>query len=264
MRSWVAGFVLGLGALTLDPTQGVSAPAVVTGILAGTEDGRLQVEIRGSEPLNYLLVEGTDPFSVSLLFLNATFGFPSEEREFPGPGLKKIRTAILKREGSRLGRLDLTFGERAPYRLTKDGTRLILRVEAPAPPGGFVLSAGAGRGGDSPGDRPAPPAVPQILKLTPEILGEEVRVIVEASGPLAYKSFVMEKPFRVVVDFEGAQFRRLEDTVEVRNVLLRRIRSSQFTPTAVRVVLDLARPNPFWIEARAAGAVIHLGPAPRP
>ena len=95
-------------------------------------------------------------------------------------------------------------------------------------------------------------------------MGDDVRVIVQADGPLAYKSFVMEKPSRVVVDFERAQLTRAEDTIEVGNAILKRIRASQFSRTSVRVVLELTGPRSFWIEAQAEGVVIHLGTARRP
>jgi len=269
MRRGLVAVALGLGGWAFGPADLHAGPAVVSAIFAGAHDGRLQVEIRGSEPLNYLLIEGVDPFRVSLFFLNATFAFPPEERELPGPGLKKVRTAVLERDGSQLGRLDLTFGESAPYRVIKEGTRVLIRVDTPAPARGLVLGAPQreplGR------VEPAPPqaqqpgaAVPLILKLMPAITGEEVRVIVEADGPLTYKSFTMERPFRVVVDFERATLSRREDTIEVGNAILRRIHASQFAPTTVRVVLDLTRPNPFWIEAQTEGVVIHLGTDRRP
>ncbi|MBI2554794.1 MAG: AMIN domain-containing protein [Candidatus Rokubacteria bacterium] len=66
------------------------------------------------------------------------------------------------------------------------------------------------------------------------------------------------------MDFKRAQLAMSEDTIEVDNALLKRIRSSQLTPTSARVVLDLARPKPFWIEPQAEGVVIHLGTARRP
>jgi len=110
-----------------------------------------------------------------------------------------------------------------------------------------------------------PAAVPLILELRPEIVGDDVQVIIHADGPLAYKSFALEKPSRVVVEFERAQLARADDdTIEVGNAILRRIRSSQSSPTSVRVVLDLARPRAFWIEPQAEGVVIHLGAARRP
>ena len=289
---------LGLGLLLLGPTRAPAAPAVVSAILAGAHEGRFQLEIRGSQPLDYVVIEGADPFSVSLLLLNATFAFPAEERQLPGPGLTKIRTAVLEREGSRLGRLDLTFSQSTQYRIVKEGTRILVRVDAPPLAGGLVL-AGPGReratappaapakppargtppppAGPAPtdpgthasgaGPRPGYPArvpgvpapVPLILELRPEVVGDEVQVIVQADGPLAYKSHVLEKPTRVVVDFERAQLTRAEETIEVGNAVLRRIRASQFSATSVRVVLDLARPKPFWIESQAEGVVIHLG-----
>lgn len=253
--------LVGLAVWALGPTDLEAGPAVVSAIFAGSHDGRLQVEVRGSEALNYLLIEGADPFRVSLLFLNAVFAFPPEERELPGPGLKQVKTVVLEREGSRLGRLDLTFAQSAPYRVLKEGTRVLVRVDVPPPARALVL--GAGEPAASPAPRPAA-AVPLILKLMPEIATEDVRVVVEADGPLAYKSFILENPARLVVDFERALLSAAGETVEVGDQLLKRVRSSQYGPTTVRVVLDLARPTPYWIETRREGVVIHLETKRRP
>ena len=278
-RRWLGGVALGLGFLS-GPASALAGPAVVSAIFVGSYEGRFQLEIRGSEPLDYVVIEGAEPFSVSLLLLNATFDFPPEGRQLPGPGLTRIRTVVLEREGSRLGRLDLTFAKSAPFRVIKEGTRLLVRVDTPPPPGGLVLAApGIAAARPAPAEPPArrtppplpaplalsAPPVPLILELRPEVVGDEVQVIIQADGPLAYKSFALDKPSRVVVDFERAQLARADDdTIEVGNAILRRIRSSQSSPTSVRVVLDLARPKPFWIEPQAEGVVIHLGAARRP
>ena len=281
-RRWLGGVALGLGFFLSGPAA-LAGPAVVAAIFVGSHEGRFQLEIRGSEPLDYVVIEGAEPFSVSLLLLNATFDFPPEGRQLPGPGLTRIRTVVLEREGSRLGRLDLTFAKSAPFRVIKEGSRLLVRVDTPPPPGGLVLAA-PGRepvaatrpapaeppARRTPPPLPAPlalsaPPVPLILELRPEVVGDEVQVIIQADGPLAYKSFALDKPSRVVVDFERAQLAMADDdTIEVGNAILRRIRSSQSSPTSVRVVLDLARPRPFWIEPQAEGVVIHLGAARRP
>ena len=269
MRRRLAAGILGLALWAFGPADLRAGSAVVSAIFAGAHNGRLEVQIRASEPLNYLLVEGVEPFSVSLLFLNAVFAFPAEERELPGPGLTKVRTAVLERDGSRLGRLDLTFGERVSYRVLKEGTRVLVRVDAPPPARGLVLGGSQGETLPRAEPVPTPPqrpavAVPLISRLTLEIRDEETSVIVEADGPLTYKSYTMDKPSRVVVDFERARLSRWEDTVEVGQGLLRRIRSSQFSRTTVRMVLDLSRPSPYWIEPQAQGVIIHLGTARRP
>jgi len=271
--------LLALGACLLGPASAPAGPAQVSAIFVGSYEGRFQLEIRGSEPLDYVVIEGADPFTVSLLLLNATFAFPPEERQLRGPGLTRIRTVVLEREGSHLGRVELTFGKSAPVRVIKGGTRLLVRVDAAPPPGGLVLGRAPveppARSAPAPAAAraPAPPArvpgvpaaVPLILVLRPEIAGDDVQVIIQADGPLAYKSFAMEKPSRVVVEFERAQLARADDdTIEVGNAILRRIRSSQSSPTSVRVVLDLTRPWPFWIEPQPEGVVIHLGAARRP
>src|SRR3972149_2944217 len=160
-RRWLGGVALGLGFLS-GPASALAGPAVVSAIFVGSYEGRFQLEIRGSEPLDYVVIEGAEPFSVSLLLLNATFDFPPEGRQLPGPGLTRIRTVVLEREGSRLGRLDLTFAKSAPFRVIKEGTRLLVRVDTPPPPGGLVLAAPSPRPGEEPrrGTPPRPGRTP--------------------------------------------------------------------------------------------------------
>lgn len=263
MRRWLLGVALGVGLMPSGPLAALGAPAVVSAIFAGTHEGKLELEIQSSQPLNYIVVEETEPFGVSLLFLDATFDFPLEERELRGAGLTNIRTSVLERGQSRLGRLDLTFGKVVRYEIVKEPTRILVRVDTPPLAEPLLLAAVK----DREATLAAPGALRRILNVVPLISGEDVRVLVGANGPLVYRSFVKKEPFRVVVDFEQAQLslpeRAPQHTIEVRDRLLRRIRSSQFGPTAVRVVLDLTGPKPFWIEEQAHAVVIHLG-AQRP
>lgn len=270
MRRWLLGLALGLGLWPLGPAAGLTGPATVSAIFAGAHEGRLELEIWSSQPLNYILIEGADPFTVSLLFLDATFGFPPAERELPGPGLTKIRTSVLERKGSQLGRLDLNFAKVAPYEIIKEDTRILLRVDAPALAAPLVLAGSRGPRAEVPSARPTSPertpdGTLQIVKVVPRIVGADIGVLVGATGPLVYRSFTMRKPYRVVVDFEQARLvlpeGTLEHSIEVGNAVLRRIRSSQFSSTAVRVVLDLARPKSFWVEEQAQGVIIHVGTA---
>lgn len=85
---------------------------------------------------------------------------------------------------------------------------------------------------------------------------------VEADGPLAYRAFTLTAPPRLVVDFENAAYGLQRSTISVGGEVLERIRASRFrvSPTpVVRVVFDLKRLVPYWIEPQAQGVVVHIG-----
>lgn len=245
-----------------------SGAVTISSVSVGGHEGQLQVEIESSEPVSYLLSERSDPFSVTLYFLNASFGFPPGERAVAGAGLNAIVASVLEREGSRLGRLDLRFTESARYRIVQERNRLLVRIDLPSPPARVLLGPPGGK--TPPSSAPSSPraqpsgatpstGVSLILNVTPERHGDKVRVFVDADGPLAVKSFTMTDPPRVVVDFEGAISSLEQETVPVSGPLLKRIRISQHTTDTARIVFDLARPHPFWIEQKERGVVIHLG-----
>jgi hypothetical protein len=251
------------------PVSAESSGVVISSVGVGSHEGRLQVEIRSSEPVSYLLSEQNDPFRVTLYFLNASFGFPPGERLVEKAGLSAIVTSVVEREGSRLGRVDLRFAETVPYRIVQERNRLLVRADLPAPsPPLTVLPEAARPEAEISPQKSRPPAHPAdqlptgislILNVVPESHGGEVRVFVDADGPLAFKSFTMSDPFRIVVDFEGALSSLGQETLPVSGPLLKRIRTSQHKTDVARIVLDLARPSPFWVERKERGVVVHLG-----
>src|SRR3989304_191757 len=93
---------------------------------------------------------------------------PGEGRQLRGPGLPRIRAVFLDREGSRLGRLNLTFAKSAPFRVIKEGSRLLVRVDTPPPPGGPVLAApGLAAARPAPAEPPARRTPPPLTAPPP-------------------------------------------------------------------------------------------------
>jgi hypothetical protein len=122
---------------------------------------------------------------------------------------------------------------------------------APAPPAGRVAST-------TPSTRPV-----RIRRITPAEGSDELRVTIEADGPLTPRAFTMADPPRLVVDFESAATDLGPVSIATGGGLVARVRSAQFraSPTpVVRVVLDLLRPVPFRVEPHAGGATIRVGP----
>jgi hypothetical protein len=113
---------------------------------------------------------------------------------------------------------------------------------------------------------PGAPAAPgRVQRLSVAATAPHTQIRIHADGPLpAPRSFVLLEPLRLVLDFEGAAFATTRSVLAVGTPLVGRVRISRFRPPpheVVRVVLELARPAPHWIEPRPDGAVVHVGAA---
>jgi len=68
----------------------------------------------------------------------------------------------------------------------------------------------------------------------------------------------------VVVDFEGVGFKVTEPSLALDDPLVERVRAARFrsAPTeVVRVVFDLKKSAPYWVEPLGDGVVVHIGTA---
>ena len=88
-------------------------------------------------------------------------------------------------------------------------------------------------------------------------LGEhpgKLRLVLETSEELAYRTFTLADPYRVVIDFPRFRWQGPDAVALPRNGLVTALRYGAFAPTTSRVVLDLARPvvieRAFHLAAR--------------
>lgn len=69
------------------------------------------------------------------------------------------------------------------------------------------------------------------------------RITIESSQPLKYKQFALQNPPRIVVDIEGLQLNSvlggLGHKIHPSDPSIRQVRVGQFTPSTVRIVLEL-------------------------
>ncbi len=109
------------------------------------------------------------------------------------------------------------------------------------------------------------------------------RVVIKANGPVAYQERLLEKigdqPRRLYIDFQESYIEpRYRSPIPIEDGLLKQIRTGQFTPEVVRVVLDIetissykifSLPDPFRvvIDVRGERKTTAVKPAkttPRP
>ncbi len=69
-----------------------------------------------------------------------------------------------------------------------------------------------------------------------------VRLALDLSEPLAFRTFTLADPFRVVIDFSRFQWRAGDALVLPPSGLVTALRHGTFAPTTSRVVIDLSRP----------------------
>ncbi len=85
------------------------------------------------------------------------------------------------------------------------------------------------------------------------------RVTLESDTPLSAKHFMMTNPNRLVIDIEGlqlsSQLRELVRKVKADDPYIAGVRAGQYTPTVVRLVIDLkqgSKPQVFTLQPVAA------------
>lgn len=232
-----------------------AAASVVSGITVGGDERSLEVDVAASGPLGYLLRESPAPFTLTLLFADASFGFPDERRSFAGQGLAELRAATLTRDGKSLARLDLTFIRGARYSVDRRGPHLLIRADVPGPRPPVVIGRPSRRGSTGSADGHAP----ELRAVRPESGARSARVLLEIDGAPAVNAFALGHPARIVVDLDHARFPAEERVIPVDGGLLRRVRVSQHAPGAVRVVCDLREPRPFRVEPAPGGLVVRVG-----
>jgi len=273
-RRRVCAVALGLGLLLV--VRAANAASVVSSITVGRDEQALVVDIATSGALGYLLSEGHGPFALSLIFTDASFAFAATRRTFEGDGLVELQAQTLTREGSTIARLDLTFAREAPYAITRERSRMRIRVELPGPQPAIVIDApGAPKPAPAsapmpsaptrpPAASPSPPApadrTSAVLRAVhPESSERGARLALDVDGAAAVKALTLDHPARVIVDLEDTRVEPKTRTIAVGGGLLRRVRISQRTVTAVRIVCDLARSAPFRVEPTPHGLILHLG-----
>lgn len=272
-RRRVRAVALGLGLLV---ARAANAASVVSSITVGRDEQALVVDIAASGPLGYLLSEAHGPFALSLIFTDASLAFAPTRRTFEGDGLVELRAQTLTRESSTIAKLDLTFAREAPYAITRERSRMRIRVELPGPPSAIVIDApGASKPATAsapmpsaparpPAASPSPPSAPDrtsavLRAVHPESSERGARLALDVDGAAAVKAITLDHPARVIVDLEDTRVEPKTRTIAVGGGLLRRVRISQRTVTAVRIVCDLARPAPFRVEPTPQGLILHLG-----
>jgi len=71
---------------------------------------------------------------------------------------------------------------------------------------------------------------------------EKLRLVLDLSGPVQYKTFTLSAPERVIIDLNGARLSGDFSQLALGNTVIRAIRSGRFGQGDTRIVLDLREP----------------------
>jgi AMIN domain-containing protein len=110
--------------------------------------------------------------------------------------------------------------------------------------------------------RPTAAAIARVGRAEVLEAGDDTRVRIPGDRPLTYRAYTLDDPPRLVLDLDNASHDPVPRVIDGKGPVLARIRSAQFqvTPTrSVRVVFDLRRAAPFWVEPDGDALVVHLG-----
>ncbi|MBI2016040.1 MAG: AMIN domain-containing protein [Candidatus Rokubacteria bacterium] len=112
----------------------------------------------------------------------------------------------------------------------------------------------------------AQPAAPPVeLRDVTVVPGDAaVTVMIMTSGPPKPTVALMDGPWRIVLDFEGCEYRWAKNAVAVGREPVKEIRGSQYRKGIARIVIELTRRVPYTIEPHAEGLRVVLGVAAPP
>src|SRR5215813_8868414 len=94
-----------------------------------------------------------------------------------------------------------------------------------------------------------------------EAAGDALRIVVAADGTTQYKDFVLQNPWRIVVDITGVRSAFGNKTTTVGNGQVERFRVGQPAPNVVRLVLDTKSKVPYNVVRDGENLVITIGDA---
>jgi hypothetical protein len=137
-RAGLLLLVLGL-ATAVGASETRPVGPVIEGVRVGTAGDQLQLEVVASERLVYLLVDSTEPFTLTLFFANTAFSFPAWSREFSEGPLRRVAAVVLGRPEGFLARLELEFTRPVGYQVRQSGRWLVLSADVPGPPSPIVV-----------------------------------------------------------------------------------------------------------------------------
>jgi N-acetylmuramoyl-L-alanine amidase len=244
-----------LGAWTKyeDAERAVYVSSQITGLAAAIRDGALQVTVDATGPVQAETLLLTQPDRMVVDFLHAALRAPAGEMPVSGAGVQRIRTAQFQVKPY-ITRLVFDLLEPVEVRVDSDAATYRVTVavrprgEAGAPP------APAPAGGTAAAE------VVKVMGVAFEADGAGGRILVDATGPLAYRIREFVYPDRLAIDIENAVFIPVKQDVAPEHPSIVAVRAAQFTarPPVTRIVVTLKRKMNYLVSQVGSGLVVDV------
>jgi type IV pilus secretin PilQ/predicted competence protein len=246
---WVLGLVLSAGILSADERP-------VLHIKSDVASSEVRLVLQADGPFEYKTFRASESLYV-LDLSGVSAGDSSGVRVLPSELIKSyrvssyssgntpvVRVEILVEKGlePRLERVD---ADNVSLLVSRDASRVVVppavgaREKAIAPPP--ATQSAEGKNPDT--------VFESIEQVNLGQSGDQTNVQVVGSGPLSYRATRLEKPDRLVVDFEGAHLNTPVNHLASNLDPVRQIRLAQFTPETSRVVIDMRQLTQYNISA---------------
>jgi type IV pilus secretin PilQ/predicted competence protein len=258
--SLVLGLILSVG--TLSANDGP-----VLHVKPEVSDGVTRLDLQANGPFEYTTFRPSESLYV-LDLSGVSAGDPAGVRVVPSELIKSYRVSAYASGDKPIVRMEVLLGKGAQPRLERiDANDVRLVVSQDADPASSVpvvktreraavVPAAVKTGGEK--DLGSSFQSIREVKLAQD--GDQTSVSVVASAPLAYQATLLERPERLVLDFEGAHLKTPVNHIASNLDPVREIRLAQFTPETSRVVIDMRQPAPYNIHTAGNTVTISFVP----
>lgn len=206
-------------------------PALVTGWTSHTDATGARVRIGLADDVDYSVQVLAEPFRIAVDLMPATLGQVPHSRSW-ATGL--VRHVSLSQTGERGRQVRLLIEPAAPtsYRVRSDADGLLIELDH------RVTDLRFGRDGN----------VPYLFVAT--------------TGPVAYTTFTLPEPSRLVIDLQAGPAAGLPPQIDAPFPWAERVRSSHFQsdPDVVRIVLDRLAEPAYEVVRQPEGLLLRFRP----
>ena len=283
---WVKGFgVLLLLSALIVPIHGcatggakpaVGVPSAENSVALGPVkelEDRTVIAITGNAGLSYTPYRLETPLRLVVDIPDASFVDPNMDVEVGNDTISKMSKLDMTSDGKKVARLEIYLVQDTNYFITKPSDTQI-QVEIQKPTGAVGEETAPSKIVTEPTKATFPPAT-KIINIVADDSSDGTLVTVLTDGSVdTFESFVLETPYRLVVDVKGLKNDFPTKEIKVGGTDIKAIRVGNY-PDKTRVVMESTTPgklnaynvfpldNKLMISFRKAGEVI-LGSIPPP
>lgn len=248
--SFVLGLILSAGTLSADDRPVLHVKPEVTG-------SAVRLVFQADGPFEYTTFRASESLYV-LDLSGVSVGDASGVRVLPSELIKSYRVSSYSTGSTPVVRVEILLEkglEPQLERIDANNVRLLISrdaapVNANAPvvktrEKPIVVPAAA----ESAEERRPRTTFESIDQVNLAESGVQTNVQVVGSGPLSYHATLLEKPDRLVLDFDGAHLKTPVNHIASNLEPVREIRLAQFTPETSRIVIDMRQPARYNIDS---------------